>query len=315
MSHTTRRPAEVAVRARAVTTWVLVAALAAGACAREIGSDASEGEGAPATPRASVAVATPEVDRDHVFPTNLYSERDADLYNRLLVDENTGVGIPVTSIRVEVGDRVAEGQLLATLEDEDARLEVAAAEPEAEIAAANLRRVEELAESGAVSEAEREDALLRSRTADAALAKARLNLSRTQIRAPFAGVISRRYVRVGDVVDDRTPLFRVTALAPLRARLLVPESEVDAFEVGAPVTLTAADGAQETARVVIVGPTIDAGSGTREVIVELRQVGAFRPGASATAELAPAASESGAGGGAATGAEPGASAGTEGAGS
>ena len=204
-----------------------------------------------------------------------------------MVDENTGVGIPITSIRVEVGDRVAEGHLLATLEDEDARLQVEAAEPEAEIAAANLRRVEELAKSGAVSEAEREDALLRSRTADATLAKARLNLSRTQVRAPFSGVISRRYVRVGDIVDDRTPLFRVTALAPRRARLLVPESEVGAFEVGAPVTLTAADGNRETARVLLVGPTIDAGSGTREVIVELRDVGAFRPGASAIAVLAP----------------------------
>jgi RND family efflux transporter MFP subunit len=271
----------------------LAAIVAATGCAREIGSDASaEDDGAAPPARATVAMATPAVEGERSFSTNLYSERDADLYNRLLVDENTGVGIPVTSIRVEVGDRVAEGQVLATLEDEDARLEVEAAEPEAEIAAANLRRVEELAKSGAVSEAEREDALLRSRTADAALAKARLNLSRTQIRAPFAGVISRRYVRVGDVVDDRTPLFRVTALAPLRARLLVPESEVDAFEVGAPVTLTAADGSRETARVLLVGPTIDAGSGTREVIVELRDVGAFRPGASATAELGPAAGSS-----------------------
>jgi hypothetical protein len=52
------------------------------------------------------------------------------------------------------------------------------------------------------------------------------------------------------------------------------------------VRLTAADGSDGTARVIIVGPTTDAGSGTREVIVELRDVGDFRPGASATAELA-----------------------------
>lgn len=282
-----RRRSSGTARVRTVPAVLFAAAVAAAGCAREVGSDAPPGEdGAADAPRAAVALATPAAERGHAFPTNLYSERDADIYNRLLVDENTGVGIPVTSIRVEVGDRVAEGQLLATLEDEDARLQVAAAEPEAEIAAANLRRVEELAQSGAVSEAEREDALLRSRTADAALAKARLNLSRTEVRAPFPGVVSRRYVRVGDVVDDRTPLFRVTALAPLRARLLVPESEVGAFEVGAPVTLTAADGGRETARVLLLGPTIDAGSGTREVIVELREVGAFRPGASATAELA-----------------------------
>lgn len=267
---------------------VLVGALLATGCAREIGSDESDASGSRAADasQATVALSAPRAESRRTFQTYLYSERDADLYSRLMVEETAGVGIPVTAIHVEVGDRVAEGRLLATLESADARLEVQAAEPVAEMAASNLRRVEELAATGAVSEAEHEDALLRSRTADAALDKARLNLSRTEVRAPFAGVVSQRYVRVGDMVDDETPLFRVTAMAPLRARLLVPESEVAAFAPGAAVRLTAADGSAGTARVIIVSPTTDAGSGTREVIVELRDIGDFRPGASATAELA-----------------------------
>lgn len=266
-------------------TWMVIAALGAsvaGGCAREIRSDDTEAPAEEARP--TLSVAAPAADSRRAFSTNLYSEHDADVYNRLMIEETVGVGIPVTSIHVEVGDRVAAGQLLARLEDADARLDVAAAEPKAETAASNLRRVEELRKSGAVSEAEREDAQFESRTAQAALEKARLNLSRTEIRAPFAGVISRRYVRVGDVVDDKTPLFRVTALAPLRARLLVPESDVAFFTVGAPVAISAADGTAGTARVIIVGPTIDPGSGTREVIVELSRVGDFRPGASVTAE-------------------------------
>lgn len=265
--------------------WLMVlgSLAVAGGCAREIGSDAPQET--PDESRATVAFAVPETDDAHTFQTNLYSERDADLFNRLMVQENVGVGMPITSIRVEIGDRVSSGQLLATLEDSDGRLDVAAAEPEAEIAASNLRRVQELRKTGAVSEAELEDAVYESRTAEAAVEKARLNLSRTEIRAPFAGVVSRRYVRVGDVVNDKTPLFRVTALAPLRARLLVPESDVDAFGVGASVRITAADGTTGTARVIIVGPTIDPGSGTREVLVELTRVGDFRPGASVAAEL------------------------------
>jgi RND family efflux transporter MFP subunit len=278
---------------RSALGLVLVGALLATGCAREIGSDESDASASQAADasHATVALATPRTNSPRTFQTHLYSERDADLYSRLMVEETAGVGIPVTAIHVEVGDRVAEGRLLATLESADARLEVQAAEPVAEMAASNLRRVEELAATGAVSEAEHEDALLRSRTADAALDKARLNLSRTEVRAPFAGVVSQRYVRVGDMVDDETPLFRVTAMAPLRARLLVPESEVAAFARGAAVRLTAADGSEGTARVIIVGPTTDAGSGTREVIVELTDGGDFRPGASATAELAPPADQ------------------------
>lgn len=256
-------------------------------CAEEIRSEASDrvGEDGESRKVASLAVTVPETEIGLTFDTHLYSERDADVYNRLMVEETAGGGIPVTAIHVELGDRVREGQVLATLEDADARLYVEAAEPKAEVAAANLRRIEELRESGAVSEAEHEAAEFESRTAAAALEQARLNLSRTRIRAPFSGVVSRRYVRVGDVVDDETPLFRVTALAPLRARLLVPEAEIDSFRKGALLRVTAADGARGTAEVIIVSPTIDAGSGTREVIVQLTEVGDFRPGASVTAEL------------------------------
>jgi multidrug efflux pump subunit AcrA (membrane-fusion protein) len=88
-------------------------------------------------------------------------------------------------------------------------------------------------------------------------------------------------------VDDETPLFRVTAMSPLRARLQVSESDISLFGTGAEVRITGADGTDGTAKVIIVGPTIDAGSGTREVIVELAKVGGFRPGASVTAELVP----------------------------
>ena len=277
--------------ARRRGAWIgfaLFGVMLSAGCAREIGSDVGDESAQPGADasRTTVALAAAVPDARRTFQTNLYSELDADLYSRLMVEETAGVGIPVKAIHVELGDRVAEGRLLATLEAADARLEVQAAEPEAEIAASNLRRVEELASSGAVSQTEREDALLRSRTADAALAKARLNLSRTEVRAPFTGVISRRYVRVGDIVDDETPLFRVTAMAPLRARLLVPESGVAEFARGAPVRLVAADGSEGIAEVILVSPTTDPGSGTREVIVELARVGDFRPGASATAELA-----------------------------
>ncbi len=273
-----------------MTRWLSISILLATAglvtgCAEEIRSEAPDSTGEATRPTTTLAAAVPETEPPRTFDTHLYSERDADLYNRLMVEETAGGGIPVTAIHVELGDRVEKGQLLATLEDADARLYVEAAEPKAEVAAANLRRIEELRKTGAVSEAEHEAAEFESRTAAAALEQAKLNLSRTRIRAPFSGVVSRRYVRVGDVVSYETPLFRVTALAPLRARLLVPEADIDSFRKGARLRVTAADGTRGTAEVIIVSPTIDAGSGTREVIVQLTEVGDFRPGASVTAEL------------------------------
>lgn len=262
---------------------------AAGGCAEEIRSQDPDPASEEVRPR--TAYATPVEETPRRFDTNLYSERDADLYNRLMIEETSRGGIPITAIHVEVGQHVDAGQLLASLESSDARLYVEAAEPRAEVAASNLRRIEELRSTGAVSEVEYEDAVFEARSSKTALEQARLNLSRTEIRAPFAGVVSRRYVRVGDIVDDETPLFRVTAMSPLRARLLVPESEVGSFPIGAPVEITGADGTTGTARVIIVGPTIDPGSGSREVIVELARTGDFRPGASVTAERLETADE------------------------
>lgn len=274
------------MNSRLMLSIALAGAALIGGCAREVGSEAppeSRVESRPAV--APPVAAAPE---NHLsFQAHLYSERDAELYSRLMVEETAGVGTPVTAIHVEVGDRVKRGQLLATLDDSDALLEVRAAEPRAEIAASNLRRVEELRKTGAASAAEHEEAVFVSRTAEAALEKAKLNLSRTRVRAPFNGVVSRRYVRVGDIVDDEMPLFRVTAMSPLRARLLVPESEVASFGTGTQVQISGADGTTGEARVILVGPTTDPASGTREVIVELVRTGDFRPGASVsvTAEL------------------------------
>ena len=268
---------------------LIAAAVLAAGCAEEIRSEDSDAGAEPARP--ATVYEAPEEESTRRFDTNLYSERDADLYNRLMIEETSRGGIPITAIHVEVGQRVDAGQLLASLENADARLYVEAAEPRAEVAASNLVRVEELRKTGAVSEVEYEDALFEARSSRAALEQAKLNLSRTEIRAPFAGVVSRRYVRVGDVVDDETPLFRVTAMSPLRARLLVPESEVGSFRVGTPVRITGSSGATGTARVIIVGPTVDPGSGSREVIVELARVGEFRPGASVTAERIEASDE------------------------
>ncbi len=97
-------------------------------------------------------------------------------------------------------------------------------------------------------------------------------------------MVARRYIRVGELVREGTPLFRVTAMSPLRARVLVPESEAATFRIGAPVRVRDARGREATARVVVMGPTVDPASGTREVVVELAEPDGFRPGASVRIE-------------------------------
>lgn len=259
----------------------LVLLLATPACSREVRSDPAD---EPATERRlALPDSIPRANAHNGYSAFLYSEHDADVFTLMPDDEVSGGGVPIEAIHVEVGDRVSEGQILATLRDDAALLEVEAIRPEVEQTRRQLERLRELHDDGlGVSDAEYEQGLYDNQRAEAALKWAELYLSRTRVRAPFRGVVSRRYVREGQVVDETVPLFRVTSMSPLRARLLVPEEDVNGFSRGDSVTVRDAAGRSGTARVVIVGPTVDPGSGTREVIVELRQVGDFKPGASVT---------------------------------
>jgi len=261
--------------------WVALAALlVVAACSREVRSDPSE---EPATERRlSLSGAAEDEAAPEGYSAFLYSERDADVFTLMPDDEVSGSGVPISAIHVEVGDRVATGRLLATLRDDIPQLEVESIRPEVEESRHQLERLRELHAQELVSDAEYEEGLYANQRAEASLKWAELYLSRTQVRAPFSGVISRRYVRQGQVVDETEALFRVTSMSPLRARLLVPEDDVGRFTEGEPVTISDAAGVSGSGLVIIVAPTVDPGSGTREVIVEMREVGEFRPGASVT---------------------------------
>ncbi len=248
-------------------------------CSREIESEPDAGASQAA--RISLTSA-PVTEVENGYQTYLYSERDVDLVSRLSGGQYFEQGLIVKSLQVEVGDRVRAGQLLATLEDDEVLIELEAAQARADEANATFERIQELKQRQVVPEAEYDAALFARRSADAALSRAKLDLSRTRVRAPFAGVVARRYIREGQLIEGSTPLFRVTAMAPLRARLLVPERQTDIFRAKAPVNVRGVDGDSALGHVLVVGPTVDPASGTREVIIELAEPDGFRPGASVT---------------------------------
>jgi RND family efflux transporter MFP subunit len=253
-------------------------------CTEKIESDPQEAS--LELTRPSLA-ATPAVSSEAGYSTYLYSERDVDVFNRLGGGGFYEQGVVVEKIYVEVGDRAEAGQLLATLEDDEVVIRVEAAQARLDHERANFGRVEGMHQREVISQAEYDQALAAKRLAEAEFKRAELDLQRTRVRAPFAGVVARRYVREGQVVDLGVALFRVTAMAPLRARLLVPETESASFAIGSAVELRGTDGQIGTARVLVISPTINAASGTREVVVDLAETGGFRPGAAVIAKPLP----------------------------
>jgi len=133
------------------------------------------------------------------------------------------VGGKVAEIRVDVGDLVREGDVLARLDDERLRVARNLARAEVNIAAANLedaksdvRRQEDLFNDGIISETVIEDAKLEVSTnkgklemAKAKLAAAERNLADATVVSPSAGEITRRHVDMGELIQPGDLLFDI----------------------------------------------------------------------------------------------------------
>jgi RND family efflux transporter MFP subunit len=115
-----------------------------------------------------------------------------------------------------------------------------------------------------------------------------LELDKTSIRAPFSGVVARRYVREGQQVAKGDRLFWVTGEGPLRMRFTVPEKFVGVLKVGRQLALTVPDfpGQEYKAKVVQLSPVVDPTSGTFDGMVEVvGEPGSLRPGMNTTLRI------------------------------
>jgi RND family efflux transporter MFP subunit len=233
------------------------------------------------------------------------------------VDVAAQRGGVVVEIFVEPGTRVHKGQLLARLDDrqvtadlEGARAKTASTEAdlnnwksEAKVLESDLQRARKMWDAKLITQEQFEHAqfkaeadqwdvkrveqlLINDRDTQRSL---ELELEKTQITAPFDGVVARRYVRVGQTVARDERLVWVTATGPLRVRFTLPSRFVNQLKVGQRVAVTVADGnpaLQHPARVIQMSPVVDPASGTIEVLAELTGAAPeLRPGMQADVHL------------------------------
>jgi len=181
------------------------------------------------------------------------------------------VGGEVRQIFVEEGDTVQSGQVLARLDGDRLRLDLAEID-------ANLRKLErdynrqlELSQKGLVAKGTAENAKFDLDALKASYDSARLELSYTEIRAPIAGVVSARHIKVGNTIKPNDPTFRVTNLDPLVAYVHVPEKEFRKLAPGqtADVIVDALGGERFAGTISRISPTVDPQTGTFRARVEV----------------------------------------------
>lgn len=192
-------------------------------------------------------------------------------------------GLRLLSVRVNVGDTVKAGQVLATFAAETVQADVAQAQANlaeaqagAADAAANAERARSLQTTGALSTQQINQLLTAEKTAKArvqavkaAVAVQQQRLKHTEVRAPDDGIISSRSATVGAVTGAGTELFRMIRKGRLEWRAEVTASELGRLTAGTTAVVTAASGAQLQGKVRMIGPTVDPQTRSALVYVDL----------------------------------------------
>jgi membrane fusion protein, multidrug efflux system len=194
----------------------------------------------------------------------------------------------VTALLADEGRPVARGQVLARLDDTEARIALARARLALEQAEREAARGKQLHERGVQPQSTLDDLTFRLRTAKQNLAQAEYDLAQTRIVAPFSGRVVGRFIQLGETVTPGKECFRVDDFDPLLARVYFPEREQTRVHVGqeAILQLDAHPGREFPARVTIVNPAVDRGNGTFKVTLEVAdRSGALRPGSFARVRL------------------------------
>jgi len=187
----------------------------------------------------------------------------------------------IREVLVEEGDTVEKGQVLARLDGDRLRLELNESRARLNKMQRDFERNKELREKGLLSEGDFEKIRYDLEALKAAFNLASLELDYTQIRAPIAGVISERYIKLGNAIRIGEPMFRVTSLDPLVAYMHIPEREFRQIAAGQPVAIEIDALADDDflSAVTRVSPIVDAGTGTFKITIEIRdETRSIKPG-------------------------------------
>jgi RND family efflux transporter MFP subunit len=200
----------------------------------------------------------------------------------------------------DIGSRVDKGELLAEIEtpeiDQQLSQAIAARQQAAaslDLARSTVDRWESLRKKDAVSQQELDERRSANAQAAANLAAADANVERLRqlegfkrIVAPFAGLITRRNVDVGDLIDAGSnggrPLFLLAQTDPLRVYVNVPQTYSQLIKIGQKVVVTQAElrGRTFEGEVAHTAASIDTATRTMQIEVALpNRDGTLLPGA------------------------------------
>ncbi len=193
----------------------------------------------------------------------------------------------IVSLNLDEGKFINKGTVLARLYDEDIKALIQKLEPQLVFAEASVNRLKTLNAANGASLAELENAMNTASNIRADLRIQRLQLEKTEIKAPFSGFLGFKNVSVGAYVTPSITLTSLQQRNPIKLDFNVPEKLIEKMSLGKKVQFTTEkDAVPHTATIVALDPKIDLNTRMVKVRAQVEnRNNQLSPGAFASVEV------------------------------
>jgi len=195
----------------------------------------------------------------------------------------------VRAVQFQEGDHVTKDQVLVKIDDAELRAQLAQAQASFLLAELNLKRSENLTEARSMSQAEADRVRSEYSSAQAARSLLAVRVAKTDIKAPFDGVVGARTISPGDYITAATVITTLDDLSRLKIDFQVPERFTSKVKAGTSFTVraqTPVGEARAKGEVYFISSVIDRSTRSSQVKGYVTENPAgFQPGMFAGIEL------------------------------
>lgn len=189
--------------------------------------------------KAEAAKAISKIQEENGIPVRLNKVVKSDIsawkdYSGILEGKDQVVmygmlGDELKVIHVKIGDRVVKGQVLAEYSNENPQAQNKQARIGAETLEKTYSRMLKVYETGGVSKQQLDEV-------EAQLNVARENLKASGkllvIKSPIDGIVTDKFIDIGQIIDSHTPLFKISKIEQLNAQIFIDEAQINSYKVG-----------------------------------------------------------------------------------
>lgn len=143
----------------------------------------------------------------------------------------------VNSLNIENGDIISQGKVIATIDNEQIRIDLQLAKSTLEKAKSDLAKYENMVSSGAVNKQQLEEARMTVRSAESRVQTLQRDLKLTTIVSPISGVVSNVAIEKGSYLSPGTPIADIVDIKSLKMSVKLLDVQVIRVHTGQSVSI------------------------------------------------------------------------------